>query len=60
VNLNTTLRQVIQMMMGSLEMNDASHIRYVWIVDDSSKPIGLITMADIANYFYISTLSVWY
>jgi len=58
-NLNTTIRQVVQMMVRSLDMAHATHIRYVWVVDENSKPKGLISLTDIANYFYINTLSVW-
>jgi len=60
VNSSTTLRQVIQIMVRSLEMTAVSHTRLVWVVDDDSRPIGSVSMSDITNYFYISTLSVWF
>jgi CBS domain-containing protein len=58
-NLSTTLSQVVQIMVRSLDMSNTTHLRYVWVVDDDFKPKGLVSMTDIANYFYIHTLPVW-
>jgi len=50
---SNTIREVIALMLQD-------HVRYIWVVDDLEKPKGVITMADIASYFYANTLDVWY
>jgi len=32
----------------------------LWLVDDSNRPIGVVSMTDIALYFFTKNLSLWY
>jgi CBS domain-containing protein len=35
-------------------------VHRVWVVDAEMKPIGVVSMTDIALYFYSNTLEIWY
>lgn len=48
-----TIRQAVRLMVRD-------HVRHIWVVDDENKPKGVVSMTDIANYFYNNTLDVWY
>jgi len=50
---NDTIQTVMELMIKQ-------HVHFIWIVDKNKKPEGVVSMTDIASYFYSQTLDLWY
>jgi len=48
-----TLKSVVDLIINE-------RVHRVWVVDENMKPIGVVSMTDIALFFYSNTLDVWY
>jgi len=43
-----------------LDLLISEKVHRIWIVDDHHKPIGVVSLTDIALFFYSHTLDYWY
>jgi len=51
--LENTVKEVVEMLVRE-------KVHRIWIVDGHQKPTGVVSMTDVALYFYSATLDVWF